>query len=140
MTRSRPAVRAMDRATLLIEASCSRPAVSRGSVPARITGEHGHGLAVDLEDARTDRRDLALPQRLDDTDGGRASLADQLEVLDRGRAQADLLPLGSRDGGSGREPLEIHDLVAIHHRLLLGRHEPDEEARVEAEGLLLGRD
>src|SRR5262249_15987106 len=140
MTRSRPAVRRLDRATLLIEASCSRPAVSRGSVPARITGEHGHELAVDLEHARTDRRHLALAQRLDHAGGRRTGRGDQLQVLDGGRAQADLLPLGGGDGVSGGEPLEIHDLVAIHHRLLLGRHEPDEEARVEADGLLLGRD
>ena len=45
-----------------------------------------------------------------------------------------------REGLGGGQPLEIDDLVAVRGGLLPRRHPGGKEARVEAEGLLFGRD
>src|SRR6266850_1602757 len=110
------------------------------SIPAGIARQHRHGLAVHLENTRADGRHLPYAKLGEHALGGRATLLNQLEILDGGRAEPDLFFLEGREGLGGGQPLEIDDLVAIHGGLLPRRHPGGEEARVEANGLLFGRD
>src|SRR5947199_149555 len=74
------------------------------SIPAWVAGEHGQRLAIHLENAWTDRRHLQRAELGKDARGGSAALLHQLEVLDGGRAQADLLSLEGREGLGGSQP------------------------------------
>ena len=70
----------------------------------------------------------------------RCRRADDLEVLDRRSAERDLLAADRLQGLVGGQPAYVDDLVPIGDRLLAGRSDGREEARVEPDGVLLGRD
>src|SRR5262249_17348347 len=108
-------------------------------VPARIARQHRYGLAVHLENARANRRHLAPRQPRYRLGDGRVG-ADQLEILEGRRAQRHLLPPERRQRLGGRQPAQIDDLVSVHLGRLPRGGGRREEARVEANRLLLGRD
>src|SRR2546425_4238278 len=110
------------------------------SIPAGIVRQHRDRLAIHLENSRADGRHLPYAELGEHALGGRATLLDQLEILDGRGPEADLFSPEGREGLGGGQPLEIDDLVAVHDGLLPRRHPGGEEARVEADGLLFGRD
>src|SRR5712692_6519097 len=110
------------------------------SIPAGIAWQHRHRLAIHLENARADGRHLPPAQLGQHALGRRPALLDQLEILDGGSSEADFLSLEGLESFGRRQPLELDDLVAVDSGLLPRRDLSGEEARVEADGLLFGRD
>ena len=101
------------------------------------------GRPSTCEHARADGRHLAAP---DGGDGGQRSrprrppLRTSSRFLIVGvRSEISLRPSAS-SASAGVSQRSVDDLVAVDDRLLLGRRDGGEEARVEADRLLLGRD
>src|ERR1700730_3358663 len=110
------------------------------SIPAGIVRQQRHGLAIHLRMTRTQGGPLAYAELGEHALGRRPRLLNQLEILDGGGPKPDFFSLEGRKGLGGGQPLEIDDLVAVDGGLLPRGHPSGEEARVEADRLLFGRD
>src|SRR5439155_1517798 len=116
----------------------ARVATSRLEV-ARVPRHQDRALVALHDDARADGRDHPVLQALERV-GGVAGTVEEHEVLLGGIAQRDLAALLRLDRLARRQPLEVGHLEVVAAGLLAGRGRRGEEARVEAQRLLLGRD